>query len=182
VIRASTCSLSGRGRHLWSFFLQAVVGQDAFHAADADRPSGLNEFLGDDLRRRIGVEEAVPDHLADDLGRTPIVPLGAAFLAVQSQRAPFAEGGAELEVALLAVAELFGGLERSQAFALTFDKHQQFAGDLILGGYFKPAPWPDQGMSLQIELCHGCLLRTGRSLSGRSAGRFLRRRIPQDRP
>ena len=90
--------------------MQRVVGQDAFHAADADRPSALHELLGDDLRRGVGVEKAMPDHLTDEFGRAAVVRLGAPFPALQCRGPLLAEGAAKLEVALLAEVELLGGL------------------------------------------------------------------------
>ena len=93
--------------------MQPVVGQHAFHAADAERASTLPELLGDDRRRCLGIEEAVPDHLPDDLRGSTVVAFRAAFLTVQRQRAPLAKRGAKLKIALLAVAELLCSLKGS---------------------------------------------------------------------
>src|SRR5208283_3902495 len=113
---------SPRGRYLWSFFLQAILGQHPFHAADTDLPTALHQFLGDHLRRRVVVEKTVPDHLPFEFRRAAIMGLGPAFLAPQGLRASLAEGPAELEIALFAEAELLRGLERPRALALAFLK------------------------------------------------------------
>ena len=53
--------------------------------------------------------------------------------AHQRLRALLGEGGAQLKIALLAEAELDGGLDRPQAFALALDEHCQLARNFIVG-------------------------------------------------
>ena len=134
------------------FFLQAVVGQHAFHAADADGPAALNQLLRNHFRRCIGIEKAVTNHLPHEFGRAAVVRLGAAFLTLQGDRAPLGEGGAELEVALLAVAELLRGAHRAGAVALALDEHRELPRNLIVGGHFQRAMIPDQGVLSDIEI------------------------------
>jgi hypothetical protein len=147
--------------------LQAIVGDDAFHAADADGPSALDELLGDDLRRSVGVEKAVTDHLPDELGRPTIVGFRATLLAVQSDRPLFAEGGPELKIALFAEVELLRGLEGPQSLAFAFHEHQQLPRDLVIGRDLQLPGRSDQRLLLRIELCHDCLLHNAGFLSGR---------------
>ena len=112
--------------------MQAVLGDDAFNAPRADHPAGLPQLLGDHLRGGVTVEEAMPDHLPDDLGRSPVIRLGTTLATPQSDRPRFVKSSAELKVTLLAVAELLGGLQRARVFTLPFDEHAQLAGDLVV--------------------------------------------------
>ena len=163
VTRASTGSLSRRGRHLWSFFLKPVVGQHALNASDADGPSTLDEFLSDHFCRGVGIEKTVPDHLPNDLHRSTVVPLGATFPTAKRHRPSLAERRAKLKIALPAQAELPGSLQRSQALAFPLDEHEQLVGDLVFGGHLQQAARSDQHALVPIELCHPCLLRKGRA-------------------
>jgi hypothetical protein len=138
--------------------LQAVLAQDAFHAADADGPPALNQLLRDHFRRGIGIEKPVPDHLADEFRCAAVVGFRSAFLALQRACTPLAIGGAELKIALLAQAELLRGPQRAHALALAFDEHHQFARDFVLRGHFQRAMRSDQGMLSDIELRHHGLL------------------------
>ena len=146
--------------------MKAVFGDDALHAAGADLPAALAQLLGDHLRGGVAVEEPVPDHLPDDLGRSPVVCLGAALLTPQSDRARFVKEGAELEVPLLAVAELAGGLEGAAFLALPFQEHEQLLRDLVVRADAQGAGRPDPRMVFQFESCHLGFLRKARRLPG----------------
>jgi len=146
--------------------LKAVFGDHALDAAGADLPAALAKLLRDHLRGGVAVEEPVPHHLPDDLGRSPVVGLGAALLAPQSDRARFVEEGAELEVPLLAVAELAGGLEGTALLALPFQEHEQLVRDLVVRADVQGAARPDPRMVLRFESCHPGFLRKARRLRG----------------
>ena len=79
-----------------------------------------------------GIEEAVPDHLADHLGRSAVMGLGPALVTLEAWCPQLGESGPQLKVALLAEAELPGGPDRPQPFALALDQHRQLAGDLVI--------------------------------------------------
>jgi hypothetical protein len=134
--------------------LQAVFGNDTFDAADADYRSALTQLLGNDLRRGVGIEETVPDHLPDDLVRSSVVGLWTALPALQSQRTALLISGAKLKVTLLAVAEFLGGPQRSPTFTLAFDEHQQLAGHFVVLAYLQDPSRPHPRMALRFELCH----------------------------
>ena len=154
--------------------MKAVFGDDTLHAAGADLPAALAQLLGDHLRGGVAVKEPVPDHLPDDLGRSPVVGLGAALLALQSDRARLVKDGAELEVPLLAVAELAGGLEGAAFLALPFEEHEELVRDLVVLADVQGAGRPDPRMVLRFESCHLGFLRKARRLPGPrgpSAGR-----------
>jgi hypothetical protein len=89
--------------------LQAVVGDDPLHAANAQGVLGLSQFLGDDLRAGIGVQEPVPDDLADDFIGAAIIAFGTGGQALQDQHAAVFEEVEQLEIARLGVAEFGGG-------------------------------------------------------------------------
>ena len=115
--------------------MQAKLLDDPFDASCANVQLALAKLLGNHLRGGIRVEEAMPDHLADHLIGASIVVLGSAFLTEQSQRTLFPEGGAKLEIALSAELVFLGRLCRSEPLAIAFDKHGEFAGDLVIVEY-----------------------------------------------
>ncbi len=80
------------------------------------------------------------------------------MLALQRLGTQFGKSGPQLKVALLAEAELLGGLDGSESFALALDEHREFAGDFIVGADRETAGGSDQSLVLQIELCHDCFL------------------------
>ena len=93
--------------------------------------------------------------LPDDFVGAAVVAFGTAALAVQSQGAPVDEGLAELEIALLAQAELLGGAGGAQAVAFAFDEHGEFAGDFVVGTDRQGASGADELEELEIEPSHG---------------------------
>lgn len=135
--------------------MKAVVGDDAFDAAGTDDPARLAELLGDDVGGGVGVEEAVADDLADDFVGAAGGAFGAAFLAEQRGGAAVGERLAELEVALLAEAELACGGGGAEALALAFDEHGEFAGDLVVGAEGEGAGGADEELLLEIDVEHG---------------------------
>src|SRR5216683_2622456 len=146
---------SAVGPQRWSFFLKAVVSDDAFDAARTDDPAGLAELLGDDVGGGVGVEEAVADDLADDFVGAAVATFGAAFLAEQGGAAAVGERLAELEVALLREAELACGGGGAEALAFAFDEHGEFAGDLVVGAEGEGAGGADEEQLLEIDVEHG---------------------------
>lgn len=94
----------------------------------------LAEFLSDDLGRGLRIQEAMADDLADDFVGAPVIGLGAGGFTVQSQGAVFFEQMEQLEIAGFGIAEFFGGLGGTGAFALAFEEHGQLEGEFIVGG------------------------------------------------
>ena len=131
------------------------MGDDAFDAARTNDPAGLAEFLGDDVSRGVGVEEAMADDLADDFVGATVETFGAAFLAQQSGAAAVGERLAELEIALFTEAELACGGGGTEALALAFDEHGEFVGDLVVGAEGERAGGTDEELLLEIDLEHG---------------------------
>src|SRR5216683_608209 len=161
---------SAVGPQRWSFFLKAVVSDDAFDAARTDDPAGLAELLGDDVGGGVGVEEAVADDLADDFVGAAVEAFGAAFLAEQGGGAAVGERLAELEVALFTEAELARGGGGAEALALAFDEHGEFAGDLVVWAEGEGAGGADEELLLQIDVEHGAPAPRGRRKN--AAGRI----------
>jgi hypothetical protein len=120
-----------------SFFLKAILLDDALHAAGADGEAGLAELLGDDVGRGVGVEEAVADDLAFGLVGADGVGLGAALLHQEGRGPSLLETVEHLIIPLSGEAVLAGGLEGAEALALALDEHDQARGDLVAG-------WDDQ--------------------------------------
>lgn len=94
----------------------------------------LSQLLGDDRGGGLGIKEAMPDDLANDLLGPPIVGLGAALLALQAESPVPEVLLAKLEVALFAISILRGGLQRAEFAALALDQHREPSGDVVLVG------------------------------------------------
>ena len=141
--------------------MQAVVGDGAFDAASADLETGLAEFLGDDIGGSLRIKKAVANDLPHDFVAATVVALGPAFLAEQPRRPELGVGGTELEVALFAEAVLLRRGHGTESFALAFDKHEQFAGDLVVGQHLQGPSRTNQLLQIGIEAKHTCLLQQG---------------------
>jgi hypothetical protein len=121
------------GRAAYSFFLKAVFLDDPLDAACADRHVALADLLGDHLGGGVGVEEAVSDHLSDDFLGTSIVGSGPPLFVSETGAPLFVEPAQQLEVTLLGVAVLAGGLGGPEALTLALEKHGQFQDDFVVG-------------------------------------------------
>jgi len=62
------------------FFLQAEIGDNPFDAARTDGQVLLADFLGDDHRRGLWIQEATADDQAHDLVGAAVIGLGAGRL------------------------------------------------------------------------------------------------------
>jgi len=98
----------------------------------------LPEFLRDDLRRCLPVEEEVADHLTNNTIGASIIGLGAGLFTLECGRTPGHEGVEQLMKTLSRVAVFVGRLFRAEAFALAFIEHGELASDFIISrdGYF----------------------------------------------
>src|SRR5207248_665539 len=103
----------------------------------------------------VGVEEAVANDLADGFVGAAGGAFGAAALALQGGGAVGEKGAAELEVALLAEAELLSGGVGAEALALALDEHKELACDLVGGGDGERTGGADELLELGIEVEHG---------------------------
>jgi hypothetical protein len=106
--------------------LKAELADHTLDSPGADGVAGLAQFLGNDGRRGIGIQEAVTDHLLEDLIGAAVVGFRPAFLVLQGRGAALFELVAQLEVALFGKAEFGGSGQRPQAFAFAFVEHGQF--------------------------------------------------------
>jgi len=136
--------------------LQAVIGDDPLDTANAQEVMGLLESLRDDFRRSVRVQEAVPDDLAHDLVGAAVIGLGAGGFALQRWGAVVLVEMEQLEVTGFGIAEFGGGLGRARAFALAFEEHGQFEGDLIAIGDEQGAGGAGEvRLMLVVERNHG---------------------------
>jgi hypothetical protein len=138
--------------------LKAVLLDDTDDTANAEREAGLAEFLRDDVDRGVGIEEAVPDDLANDLVGPDIVAFGAGLVALESWASVFPVEFEQLKIALFAEVELLGGPGGAEPLALAFDEHGQAGDDEVVGKNGKLSGGSDDAAGRDVEL-HGLVLR-----------------------
>ena len=112
--------------------MKAVLFDDADDTPNADRKSGLAEFLRDDLDRGVGIKKAVADDLANELVGADIVAFGSRLVTLESHATMFTIKFEQLKISLFAKAEFFGGLGGTKPFALTFDEHAEAFDDEVI--------------------------------------------------
>ena len=98
------------------------------------------------------------DDLALDLVGADIVALGAGLVALQPRAALLAIELEQLEIALLAEAELVGGLGGAEPFALAFNEHGQAGDDEVIRKNGELSGGADDTVGRHVEL-HGVVLR-----------------------
>ena len=136
-----------------SFFGKAEVGQDAADAAGADGRTRLADLLSDDIRRGVGIEEAVADNLVNHGRGATRRCFGARFAAEQGKATALGEGREDLVIALSGVAVFGGGCGGAESFTFTLDEHSQFEEDLIVAfGWDKSTRGASDGASYRVEL------------------------------
>ena len=114
--------------------MKAVIGDDPFDAALTNGMRLLADFLSDDGRRTIGIQEATADDQADDLIGAAVIGLGTWGLQEQALRALRKEGGQDLVIALAGEIIFLSGLGWAESFALALDEHGQAAADFVVLG------------------------------------------------
>ena len=134
--------------------MQAELLDHAFDAANTDEGTSLGEFLGDDSRRGIGIEEAMADDLTHDFVGAAVIALGTAFFAFQGGGPALAIGLAKLEVALFTEAEVASGLEGPAAVAFAVNEHGEFACHFVVGEDRELASGTEELVFLGIEVQH----------------------------
>jgi hypothetical protein len=138
--------------------LKAVFLDDANDTTSADRETGLAKLLREDVERGVGIEKAVANDLSDDLVGADIVSFGAWLLAKESRASLFAKEFEQLEISLLAEAELFGCLGGTGPLALAFDEHGEPGDDEVIRKDGEFSGGSDDPVSRDVEL-HGLILR-----------------------
>jgi hypothetical protein len=147
--------------------LKAVLLKDADDTTGADRESGLAELLCDDLNRGVRIEEAVPDDLPNDLVGADIVGFGAGLVRHESIFTTLTIEFEQLKISLSAEAELRGGIDDANPFALAFEEHGEAGNDEIIRTNGKLSGWADDTVIWHVEV-HGVVLRE--KAEGREAG------------
>ena len=132
--------------------MNAVIGDDAVDAAQAELEVSLAQLLGDHLGGGIWIQKAIAQHLADDLIGAAIIGLGAGFLGAKGKQATLLEVRQQLIVAL-ATNAVFGGDTGDAVFqTLAFDEHEEALGQFIGEGNGQSADWSGELAGLGIEL------------------------------
>jgi hypothetical protein len=138
--------------------LKTVLLDDADDTPNADREARLAEFLGDDVNRGVGIEEAMTDDLANDLVGAGIVAFGAGLVALESSTSMFTIEFEQLKISLFAEVVLLGGLGGAEPFALAFDEHGQAGDDPVVQKNGELSGEADDAAGRDVEL-HGEVLR-----------------------
>jgi hypothetical protein len=151
--------------------LKPILFDDSSHASDADVKARLTKFLGDDLSRRVWIEEPVSDDLSLDFFGADVIGPGSAFLRLESKRTLRLKNLEQLIISLSSHSILGGGLSGAQALALAFDEHDQAGNNVIArwnhefpGGADNPVigEFEAHGTSLR-DLGHAGQVRTTKS-------------------
>jgi len=132
--------------------LQAVIGDDPLDAAQADGEMSLPQFLGDDLRGRVGVQKAMAQDLAHGLVGAAIVGFGSGLLGLQGGEAAGLEGVEYLVIALAAITIFPGDRVDAGLQTLAFDEHEEAAGHFVIVGDGQGAGRAGELLFVGIEL------------------------------
>ena len=121
--------------------MKAVIGDDPLHTADAEREVGLAQLLGNDLGGGLRVEETVAQDLAHGLVGAAVMGFGAGLLGVEGGSSALLEGVEDLIVALPAIAIFLGDAGDIGLQTLALHKHEEAAGDFVVGLNGQGAGW-----------------------------------------
>jgi hypothetical protein len=138
--------------------LKAVLLDDADDTTRADQEAGLAELLRDDVDRRVGIEEAVTDDLANEFVSADIVAFGAGLVALESCASMFTIEFEQLKISLLGEAELLSSPGGAESFALAFDEHGEAGDDEVIRKNREFSGRADDAVGRHVEL-HGLVLR-----------------------
>jgi hypothetical protein len=138
--------------------LKAILLDNAVHAPGTDGETSLAEFLGDDVDRGVGIEEAVADDLAFDFVGTDIVVFRAGLVALESGASVFTVEFEQLKISLFAEIELLGSLGGAEPLALAFDEHGQPGDDDVIRKNRDLSGGAEDAAGRDVEL-HGLVLR-----------------------
>jgi hypothetical protein len=141
--------------------LQAVIGDDSFDAALADRVALLADFLSDDCGGGIRIEEATADDQTDHLVGAAVIGFGSRGLEEQPLGALVQEVRQDLVITLAGEIVFLSGFGRAKAFALALDEHGQAAANLIVIGDPERA-----ARAGEVDLCFGERNVHGRRVRG----------------
>lgn len=135
--------------------MEPELGNDAVYGPFADVKVTLPEFLSDDIRGGLRIQEAMADDLANEFLSATVVGLGTSLGADQSLAALFKKERAELEVALAAESEFGGNTVNAFGAAFTVDQHGKLAGDFIVVGNGQGSEIALDAFSEKLERNHG---------------------------
>lgn len=112
----------------------------------------LPQLLGDDFRRRIWIQKSVAQDLADDLVRAAIVGFRSGLPGLQGGQTALLEGIKNLVITLAAIT-IFLSDDADLSFqTLSFDEHEEAAGQIVGGGDGQGPSRAGEFMSFGIEL------------------------------
>ena len=146
--------------------MKAVLLDDAHDTTRADRETGLTKLLCESVERRVRIEEAVANDLANDFIGSDIVAFGAWLVAKEPWAALFTKEFEQLEIPLFAEAELVGCFGGTDSLALAFDEHGEAGDDEVVRPNGKLASRADDAVGRDVEL-HGVILRETRGAEKR---------------
>jgi hypothetical protein len=112
--------------------LKAIFREDPFNTSNGDEIAILVQFLGNDLRRHLGIKKSIPDDLTDNLVGSAVVALGPRFETFKPCSSSFPELAKDLVVALSSESILFCRFERAKTFALALIEHCKFKRNFVI--------------------------------------------------
>jgi hypothetical protein len=132
--------------------LQAVIGDDAVDATQADGEIGLAKFLSDHFWRSVRVQEEIAQDLAHGLVGAPVIRSGPGLLRLKSREAPCLVGLQQLVITLAAESIMLGDQEDVAFQALALQQHEKAMSLFIGGGDVQSACGAADLVSLGIKL------------------------------
>src|SRR3989304_1233811 len=92
----------------------------------------LVQFLGNHLRRHLGIKKSISYNLTDDFIGSTVVVLRTGLEASESRSPSCCKLLKDLVITLSSISKLLCCLERSQTFTVAFEEHCQLEGNLII--------------------------------------------------
>jgi hypothetical protein len=112
--------------------LKAIFRDDPFNTSNGDEVAILVQFLGNDLRRHLGIKKSIPYDLTYDLVGSAVIAFGAWFETFKSRSPSVRKLLKDLVVALSSESILFGCSTRAKPLALALVKHCKFKGNFVI--------------------------------------------------
>ena len=139
---------------MWSFFLKAVIADNAFDATGGNGVAILSQLRCDDIGTGLRVEESCANNQFGHLGGTAVVALWAGLPVDKGLDALLGKSLAHLVVTRFGVGEVLGGLSRSDFSAFALQEHRHFQRCMVVGANRQAALRADEERIFSVVLEH----------------------------